>query len=128
MRFYIDECLSPVLARDLNRNDEHDAIHPRDRGRLREPDHIVFARSIEEDRILVTENSGDFRRLAATVDLHPGVITLPSVARAEAARLMALAIAFLNQDGVGRPQDLMINSILTVGPDARIVISTWPQD
>jgi hypothetical protein len=29
----------------------------------------------------VTENADDFRKLAAAVDLHPGLIILPSIAR-----------------------------------------------
>ena len=30
MRLFIDECLSPQLARHLNATGEHDAIHPRE--------------------------------------------------------------------------------------------------
>jgi predicted nuclease of predicted toxin-antitoxin system len=33
-----------------------------------DPDDIVFARAIEEDRIIVTENVDDFRKLAGAVD------------------------------------------------------------
>jgi len=69
VRFFIDECISPSLSRHLNQTGVHDAIHPRDRARLREPDHVVFARAIAEDRIIVTENADDFRKLAAGVDL-----------------------------------------------------------
>jgi predicted nuclease of predicted toxin-antitoxin system len=83
VRFFIDECVSPSLSRHLNKLGLHDAIHPRDRGRLREPDRVVFARAIAEDRIVVTENADDFRKLAAAVDLHPGLIILPSIARLE---------------------------------------------
>jgi hypothetical protein len=34
----------------------------------------VFALAIREDRIIVTENASDFRKLAAGVDLHSGLI------------------------------------------------------
>ena len=64
----MDECISPSLSRFLNAGGLHDAIHPRDRGRLRDPDHVVFARAIAEDRIVVTENAEDFRKLAGSVD------------------------------------------------------------
>ena len=67
MRFFVDECVSPSLSRYLNAGGLHDAIHPRDRGRLRDPDHVVFARAIAEDRIVVTENAEDFRKLAEGV-------------------------------------------------------------
>jgi predicted nuclease of predicted toxin-antitoxin system len=83
VRFFVDECISPSLSRFLNAGGLHDAIHPRDRGRLRDPDHVVFARAIAEDRIVVTENAEDFRKLAGSVELHPGLIVLPSVARSE---------------------------------------------
>ena len=83
MRFFIDECISPTLSRHLNQR-LHDAIHPRGRGRLRDPDHVVFAHAIAEDRVIVTENAEHFRKLAGGVDLHAGVIILPSVAHAEA--------------------------------------------
>jgi predicted nuclease of predicted toxin-antitoxin system len=86
VRFFIDECVSPSLSRHLNESGLHDAIHPRDRGRLRDSDRAVFAIAIREDRIIVTENWGDFRKLAASVELHNGLIILPSVARSDAQR------------------------------------------
>jgi len=112
VKFFIDECISPSLSQHLNQDGLHDAIHPRDRGRLRDPDHVVFARAIEADRIIVTENADDFRKLAGRVNVHPGLIILPSVARAEAQRLMDIVIAHLTDAGGERPQDLLVNSVL----------------
>jgi predicted nuclease of predicted toxin-antitoxin system len=109
----VDECISPSLSPFLNAGGLHDAIHPRDRGRLRDPDHVVFARAIAEDRIVVTENAEDFRKLAASVELHPGLIVLPSVARSEAQRLMELVLDHLANMGGERPQDLLVNSLLS---------------
>jgi predicted nuclease of predicted toxin-antitoxin system len=114
VRFFIDECISPSLSRHLNESGLHDAIHPRDRGRLREPDHVVFARAIAEDRIIVTENADDFRKLAAGVELHPGLIILPSIARTEAQRLMDRAIEHLVSLNADRPHDAAVNSVLTI--------------
>ena len=114
MRLFIDECISPSLSRHLNETGVHDAIHPRDRDRLREPDHVVFARAVAEDRIIVTENADDFRKLAAGVELHPGLIILPSVARPEAQRLMDLVIGHLVRMNPDRPQDPLVNSVLTI--------------
>ncbi|WP_413991637.1 DUF5615 family PIN-like protein [Labrys okinawensis] len=116
MKFFIDECISPSLSRHLNEAGLHDAVHPRDRGRLREPDHVVFARAIAEDRIIVTENADDFRSLAAKVDLHPGLIILPSLPRLEAQRLMDLVVAYLEHQGGKRPQDLLVNAVLSITP------------
>jgi predicted nuclease of predicted toxin-antitoxin system len=126
VRFFIDECISPSLSRHLNESGLHDAIHPRDRGRLREPDYVIFARAVAEDRTIVTENEEDFRKLAAGVDLHPGLIILPSVARLEAQRLMDMAIDYLRHVNVDRPQDLLVNSVLTITLTGSIRIDPLP--
>ena len=126
MRFFIDECVSPPLSRHLNKLGLHDAIHPRDRGRLREPDRVVFARAIAEDRIVVTENADDFRKLAAAVDLHPGLIILPSIARLEAQRLMDLVIDHLLRASADRPQDILVNSVLTITAARSIRVEPLP--
>ena len=126
MRFLIDACISPSLSQHLNQHGLHAAIHLRDRGRLRDPDHVVFARAVEEDRIIVTENADDFRKLARRVDVHPGLIILPSVARAEALRLKDAAIAHLTAVGGERPQDLLVNSVLTITVTADIDIQPLP--
>lgn len=126
MRFFIDECVSPSLCRHLNKSGLHDAIHPRDRGRLREPDRVVFARAIAEDRIVVTENADDFLKLAAGVDLYPGLIILPSIARLEAQRLMDLVIDHLLSVNAERPQDVLVNSVLTITAARSIRIEPLP--
>jgi predicted nuclease of predicted toxin-antitoxin system len=91
MRFFIDECLSPVLASRLNETGLHDAVHPRDRGRLQDPDHKIVQDSIIDDRIIVTGNGRDFRLLLEYETLHPGLIILPAVTRDETWRLLELA-------------------------------------
>ncbi|MGE3872394.1 MAG: DUF5615 family PIN-like protein [Parvibaculaceae bacterium] len=127
MRFFIDECISPSLARHLNESGLHDAVHPRDRGRLGEADHVVFARAIEEDRIIVTENAEDFYRLAARVDLYPGLIILPSLARLEAQRLMDRAVAYLFRHGGAHPENLLVSSVLTISAAGKLRIEALPQ-
>ncbi len=123
MRFLIDECISPSLSRHLNESGLHDAIHPRDRERLRDSDREVFALAIREDRVIVTENASDFRTLAASVELHPGLIILPSVARAEAQRLMDLVLAYLLEFRHDRPQDLLVSGVLAISASGEIRIA-----
>lgn len=125
MRFFIDECISPTLARFLCEQG-HDAVHPRDRARLRDPDHVVFSNARHEDRIIVTENEADFRKLASAVDLHPGLIILPSVTRAEAQRLTGQVIAHLHRNNTERPEDLMVNAALVIEITGTITIAPLP--
>ena len=117
MRFFVDECLSPTLARRLNELG-FDAFHPLDIGRRGEPDHRVLSRCVEEDRILITENARDFRGLIGRVDMHPGLVILPSIDRAGTLRLLEAVLHFLKQES--NPRDYMFNRVLEVGEDGAI--------
>ena len=125
MKFFVDECISPSLTHDLHRLG-YDAVHPRDLGRLGETDRAIFARAITDDRIVVTENASDFRDLAARVDMHPGIIVLPSVTRDEARRLMKLVVAYLLTGGFDRPGDALVNAVLTIDAIGSIKVETLP--
>ena len=74
----------------------------------------------------MTENADDFRKLAAGVDLHPGLIILPSVARLEGQRLRDFAIDHLGGLNADRPQDAAVNSVLTITATALIRIDSLP--
>lgn len=63
MRLFIDECLSPQIARELNASGEHVAEHPLDFGGRGAPDHRVLQRCIARGLVIVTENARDFRAL-----------------------------------------------------------------
>jgi predicted nuclease of predicted toxin-antitoxin system len=115
LRFFIDECLSPILARRLNATGEHDAAHPRDYGRLGERDDTILTRCVAEDRIIVTENARDFRKLVGAAPIHPGLIILASVGREATWRLLSIAIADLLAQT--NPDQAMINRVLELGPD-----------
>jgi predicted nuclease of predicted toxin-antitoxin system len=112
LRLFVDECLSPELARRLNATGEHDALHPRNVGRLGEPDHVILTRCVAEDRVIVTENAVDFRKLVAGEELHPGLILLPSVNRDLSHRLLIDAISYLAS--LGSPPDVIVNHVLEV--------------
>ena len=75
MRLLIDENLSPRLARwacDMGFPAEA-AVHV---GLAGAADEDVFAHAMARDQTVVTVNVGDFMRLAAAIDVHPGVIVL----------------------------------------------------
>ena len=96
MRLWIDEDLSPSLV-DVAHAHGLDATCNRDRGLLGSSDREVLRRCIDEDRTLVTNNLGDFRRLCETRAAHPGLIVIPTLARAAQQELCPLAPA-------GRPE------------------------
>jgi predicted nuclease of predicted toxin-antitoxin system len=81
VRFLIDECLSPALVGEAqNRGGE--AYHLAHIGRAGLPDREIVAYAVARNLVLVTNNAGDFRRLYAACDLHPGlVILIPNVER-----------------------------------------------
>ena len=112
MRLFIDECLSPMLSRHLGEAGEHQAIHPRDYGRLGEPDHKVLARCLDEDRVIVTENAVDFRKLVGREAIHPGLIILPCMNRAQSLQLLLVGIAYLA--ALGNAGDVIVNHVLEI--------------
>lgn len=75
MRLLIDENLSPRLARWACEQGipAEAAVHV---GLAGAEDDAVFAHALARDQIVVTVNVGDFMRLAAAMEVHPGVIAL----------------------------------------------------
>jgi hypothetical protein len=57
----------------------------------------VMRRCTEEDRTLVTNNYGDFRRLCESQTAHPGLIVLPTPFREKQQQLLDLALAHVEQ-------------------------------
>ncbi|MBX9841731.1 MAG: DUF5615 family PIN-like protein [Xanthobacteraceae bacterium] len=123
MKFFIDECLSPILAKRLNERGI-DAFHPLNVGRRGEQDHTVLTRCLEEDRILVTENAQDFRRLIGRVEMHPGLVVLPSIDREGTWRLLNAVLDFLDRQE--KPRDYMFNRVLEVSEDGTIIACQLP--
>jgi predicted nuclease of predicted toxin-antitoxin system len=114
LRFFIDECLSPQIAMRLNEGGQHEAVHPLHSGRRGEDDSVVVARCIAEDRIIVTENARDFRKLVAREAIHPGLIVMPCVDRETSWRLLQAAISHLEVIHPHRPEDAIANHALEV--------------
>ncbi len=117
MRLFIDECLSPNFAIELALLG-HDAIHPLHVGRRGQLDHTVKDNCLAEDRVIVTENVGDFKALLGREPIHPGLIALPQTSRARGWTLIVAAITFLDAQG-GEPMDSMINHFLNFDANGR---------
>jgi predicted nuclease of predicted toxin-antitoxin system len=75
-RFLIDENLSPMLASHLSGMHGFDAVHVNTVGLRGASDPEVLAYAIAEDRIVMTSNADDFRRLARHAVNHPGLAVL----------------------------------------------------
>jgi predicted nuclease of predicted toxin-antitoxin system len=99
-RFLIDENLSPLLAHHLRTLHGFDAVHVQELGMRGASDANVLARAIAEDRIVITGNADDFRKLGSQTATHPGLaVMLDAVGRAQQLTLgMTLANAI---DGAG---------------------------
>ncbi|MGZ8363816.1 MAG: DUF5615 family PIN-like protein [Caulobacteraceae bacterium] len=124
VKLFIDECLSPMLAARLNSSGLHDAIHPRDYGRTGEPDHVVLSRCLNESRIIVTQNARDFRKLAGAVDIHPGLVILPAVAREQSWNLLCAVIDTILAQG--NPDQIMINRVAEVSAAGEVILYDLP--
>ena len=124
MKLFIDECLSPQLALRLNATGRYDAVHPLHVGRRGEPDYRILQRCIAEDRVIVTENARDFRRLVGKTELHPGLIILPAMHREGTWKLLGSALAFVRERG--EPMSVMVNNVLEVDESGVMRISPLP--
>lgn len=115
MRLFIDESLPPEFAIRLNETGDHDAIHPLHVGRRGDPDHRVLAKCVAEDRVIVTQNARDFRRLVGREALHAGLIILPAGRKARSWSLLQTTLTFIAARG--EPAMVMINQVVEVGAD-----------
>lgn len=125
MQLFIDECLSPSLAQELNDTGQHVCQHPRDFGGRGAPDHVVLARCIEHSLTIVTQNAKDFRALVGRQEIHPGLIILPCVGKARSRDLLNRVLQHLQ--GMGDPNAIMINKVLEITTNGSIQITTLPE-
>ncbi len=104
------------------RADGYDAYGVRDRGLLEATDPEVFARAFAEDRIVVTVNVADFEALAASCELHAGVVLVKrgDLLRHEQIEVVRQAVAAIVERG-----DL-VNTVLRVELDGTMSFEPLP--
>lgn len=118
----LDENLSPRVAIWL-RGDGHDVVHLRERGRLGISDPEVMELAFGEDRVLVTANVGDFRKLAGARDVHCGLVLVldGGLLRDEQLEVLRRVIVALDREAE------MVNRALTVSLDGGFVVEELPE-
>jgi predicted nuclease of predicted toxin-antitoxin system len=72
-RFLIDENLSPRIAQELRMKHGYDALHVNEVGLQGAADGAVLSYAVAENRVLITNNGNDFRKLARRAPNHPGL-------------------------------------------------------
>jgi predicted nuclease of predicted toxin-antitoxin system len=112
VKFIVDECLSHLLVRDLAAKGYADAVHPIHIGLCGVRDDTIVDRAIGEDRIIITANARDFRRLLAAVAIHPGAIIVDARGRTPAWQRIQAALAFIELQP--NPADYMVNRVVEV--------------
>ncbi|MER9776753.1 DUF5615 family PIN-like protein [Mesorhizobium sp. M0220] len=74
MKFLIDECLSPELAKLARERGFPESSHVRWLGLAGARDHMVARRAVDDGNVLVTHNTTDFRGLYGREELHVGLV------------------------------------------------------
>ena len=99
-----------------------DIVYVRERGLLGATDWQVLDSAFAEDRILVTANVGDFRKLASARDIHAGIVLIESggLLREEQIELIRRVHAL----PAAEPD--LVNRALTVALDGTMSIEELP--
>ena len=107
-----------MLVRDLAAHGFPDSVHPIHIGLLGVRDETILKRAIAEDRIIISANAKDFRRLLAATPIHPGAFTIAQMDR------LALGFLELQLD----PASYMINRVIEVSASGGIRPYALPPD
>jgi predicted nuclease of predicted toxin-antitoxin system len=123
VKLILDENISPRVAKTLKTENGVDVCHIRDRGLLGATDHEVLNRAFGEDRILVTANVKDFRKLARARELHAGIIFIEdgNLCYEEQLIIVRRAITVL------RRQPDMVNRALFISINGNITFKVIPR-
>jgi predicted nuclease of predicted toxin-antitoxin system len=112
VKFLIDECLSHTYVAAFVARGFHNALHPIHVGLRRARDDQLLAKAIAEDRIMISANAKDFRKLLGNCPIHPGAILVEGIDRETTLRLIFLGVDFVQAQN--DPDMYMINRVVEV--------------
>jgi predicted nuclease of predicted toxin-antitoxin system len=119
VKFFFDEDVSPSLP-PICHSHGYEATCARDRGLLDVDDEDVVEFCFEHDFVVVTGNARDFRWLCGNVELHPGLIVMPSLPREEQLQLFPHVIDYIEEQAKEAnvsPADFMVNRVIEMAED-----------
>lgn len=96
-------------------------------GRAGDPDHVVLKRCLDDDRVLVTHNPIDFRKLVGRVEVHPGLIILEENSREASWSQPQTAIQLIAASGGNNPRSRMLNRVIEVDAGSSATSYLLPQ-
>jgi predicted nuclease of predicted toxin-antitoxin system len=123
VKLFVDENLSPTLVVPAHTRG-YNATCSRDRDMLGLSDRELLEICIDEERVLVSENEGDFRTLCASAGVHPGLIVLPSTTREEEHRLLDLCLVHIEaaaSRASEQPADYMLNRVVEIDLSGEVI-------
>ena len=71
----------------------------------------------------------DFRELVGDVELHPGLVVVPTVARDRQLQLLDVALVFIEHKAAAagqEPRELMVNHVVEIGEDGTCELYELP--
>jgi predicted nuclease of predicted toxin-antitoxin system len=128
VKLWIDEDLSPSLVTVCHAAG-YQATSVRDRGKLSTKDHALAEILLDEGWVLVTNNAGDFLKLAETTGLHPGLVFIELGSARRERDWLAAAIASIEQEASAAkepPEQFMVNHVVEVDADGACIDYEWP--
>ena len=121
LKFLIDECLHVGLtkaARTAGCRAEH-VVH---RGLAGAPDWKLLEFMTQHDYVLVANNAKDFRKLAGSTEIHPGMILiLPNVPPKTQSELFVLVLEYLAD------REDLINKVIEISEERAIAEYELPR-